>query len=48
LDQAPRHEVLESTAGEARAAWKVQESRVTAEKAYLNLLKESALFEEKL
>lgn len=48
LDQSPRHEVLESTAAEARAAWKIEQARIAAEKAYLTLLKESAMFEEKM
>lgn len=46
LDQAPRHEVLEAEANEARARWKILEARIDSNIAYLNLLKEAALFEE--
>lgn len=46
LDQAPRHEVLEAEANEARARWKILEARIDSNKAYLNLLKEAALFDK--
>jgi len=48
LNQAPRHEVLEAEANEARARWKIRDARIDMYKAYLNLLKEAALFEELL
>ena len=45
LDQAPRHEVLEAVADEARGVWKLRAAEIGSEKAFLNLLKEAALFD---
>jgi outer membrane protein TolC len=45
LDQAPRHEVLEAVANEARGAWRLRAAEIGSEKAFLNLLKEAALFD---
>ena len=46
LDQAPRHEVLEAVANERRGVWKLRAAEIGSEKAFLNLLREAALFDK--
>ena len=46
LDQAPRHEVLEAVANEARGVWRLRAAKIGSEKAFLNLLQEAALFDK--
>lgn len=44
LDQAPRYEVLEAAANQARAEWRVLEAETAVTRAHLNLMKETGLY----